>query len=83
MTLDQVREMVEARTGKPEPDPDQAPERPVGAPHQDSTAAVEEVLLSGKPPARLEPMVTLAEIGFPEHMPAAPQMTQLVQLVDI
>ena len=79
MTLDQVREMMEARTGKP----DQAPERPVSAPHQDSTAAVEEVLLSGKPPATLEPMVTLAEIGFPKHMPAASQMTQLVQLVDI
>ena len=48
MTLDQVRELVEARIGKPEPeDPDRESERPVGSPHKDSTAAINEVLLSG------------------------------------
>lgn len=80
MTLDQVRELVEARVGKPGAEPDQA----AGSPHRDSTAAVDEVLISGRPPAPIRPMVSLAEIGFPEHMPAAaPQITQLVQLVEI
>ncbi len=84
MTLDQVRELVEARIGKPEPqDPDQESGRPVGTPHKDSTAAVDEVLISGRAPAPMAPSVILSEIGFPEHVPAAPQMTQLVQLVDV
>ena len=84
MTLDQVRELVEARIGKPEAEePDQDIGRPVGSPHRDSTAAVDEVLLSGRAPAPVLPTVTLAEIGFPEHVPAAPQLTQLVQLVDV
>ena len=82
MSLDQVRELVEAKIGKPEMEPDEASRRPVSTPTKDSTAAVEELLLSGKAPVPVGPIVSLAEIGFPEHMPAtAPQMTQLVQLV--
>ena len=83
MSLDQVRELVEARVGKPETEPDEAGGRPVGSPHKDATAAIDEVLISGKPPAPVGPLVSLAEIGFPEHVPAAPHMPQLVQLVDI
>ncbi len=83
MSLDQVRELVEARTGKPETEPDEASGRPVGTPRKDATAAVEEVLLSGKPPTPTRPLVSLAEIGFPEHVPAPPQLPQLVQLVEI
>ena len=83
MSLDQVRELVEARTGKPETEPNEASGRPVGSPHKDATAALEEVLLSGKPPAPVRPLVSLAEIGFPEHVPTTPQMPQLVQLVEI
>ena len=83
MSLDQVRELVEARTGRPETKPDEASGRPVGSPHQDATAAVDKVLLSGKPPMPVRPLVSLAEIGFPAHVPAAPQLPQLVQLVDV
>ena len=84
MSLDQVRELVEARTGKPETEPDEASGRPVGSPHKDATAAVEEVLITGKPPTPARPLVTLAEIGFPERVPSTPRMPpQLVQLVDI
>ena len=64
-------------------EPDEAGGRPVGSPHKDATAAVEEVLLSGKPPVPTRPLVSLAEIGFPEHVPAPPQLPQLVQLVEI
>ena len=84
MTLDQVRELVEARIGKPQPEePDQEHGRPVGSPHRDGTAAVDEVLLSGRAPAPVLPTVALAGIAFPEHVPAAPQAAQLVQLVEV
>ena len=83
MSLDQVRELVEARTGRPGAEPDDASGRPVGSPHKDASAAVDKVLLSGKPPMPERLLVSLAEIGFPEHVPAAPQLPQLVQLVDV
>lgn len=83
MSLDQVRELVEAQIGKPETEPDEKSRRPVGSPHNDATAAIDEVLISGKPPTPTRPVVSLAEIGFPEHVPAAPQLPQLVQLVEI
>lgn len=43
----------------------------------------EQVLVSGEPPTPTRLLVSLAEIGFPEHVPMAPQVPQLVQLVEI
>ena len=83
MSLDRVRELVEARLGKPDPERNEAGGRPVSSPCKDATAAVDQVLLSGKLPTSVGPLVSLAELGFPEHVPATRQMPQLVRLVDI
>ena len=80
MSLDQVRELVEAITGKPETKPDEASGRPIGSAHKDATAAINKALLSGKPHVPLRSLVLLAEVGFPEHVAATPQ---LIQLVDV